>query len=80
MIDAAGYGLSFGEALLTKPVSDGKGAAAVVAQNGDGGIFVELCEGFARDLVHGHEFRAFDVGGCKLPRFAYVEQKRRVFA
>lgn len=78
-IDTAGDRLGFAEALLLQPVGDGERTAAVMAEDGDGLVFVELGEGLAGDFVHGHELCAFDVGGGVLPRFAYVQQEGRMF-
>jgi hypothetical protein len=74
-VDAAGYGLGFAEALILKPGGYGEGAAAVMAEDEDGCILVELLEGALGDFGHGHERGAFDVGGVELPGFADVEQQ-----
>ena len=52
-VDAAGDGLSFVEALLAEPCGYRERAGAVVAEDEDGGFFVELLVGAAGDLVHG---------------------------
>lgn len=77
-VDAAGDGLGFCEALLAKPVGDGEGARAVVAEDGDGLIFVELVEGARGDFVHWDERAVGDVGGGVFPGLADVEKKRGV--
>lgn len=77
-VDAAGDGLGLGEALFAEPVGDGERARAVMAQDGDGLVFVELVEGARADLVHGHEEAVGDVRGRVLPGLADVEEKRRV--
>ena len=77
-VDAAGDGLGLLEALLAEPRGDGEGAGAVVAEDEDGGVFVELLMGAAGDLVHGHEGAAFDVRGLVLPGLADVEEEGRV--
>lgn len=78
-VDAAGDGLRLFEALLTEPVGDGERARAVVAEDGDGLVFVELVEGAGADFVHGHEEAAGDLRGLELPGFANVEEEWRVF-
>ncbi len=77
-VDAAGDGLSFFEALLTEPVGYREGAGAVVAEDEDGGFFVELLVGAAGDFVHGDEGAAFDVCGLIFPGLADVEEEGRV--
>jgi hypothetical protein len=78
-VDAAGDGLGLVEALLAEPCGYGEGAGAVVAENEDGGVFVELLVGAGGDVVHGEEGAAFDVGGGVLPRLADIEEEGRVF-
>lgn len=77
-VDATGYGLGVGEALVAEPDGDVEGAGAVVAEDEDGLVFVELLEGALGDVAHGHEGGAFDVGGVVLPGLTYVEEQRRV--
>jgi hypothetical protein len=50
----------------------------VVAEDEDGGFFVELLVGAAGDLVHGDEDAALDVRGLILPWLADVEEEGRV--
>ncbi len=78
-VDASGDGLGLVEALLAEPCSDGERAGAVVAEDEDGGFFVELLMGAGGDLVHGDEGRGFDVSGGVFPRLANVEEEGRVF-
>ena len=78
-VDAAADGLSLGETLVAKPIGDGEGAGAVVAEDGDGLIFVELVEGARADLIHGHENAVRDARGGVFPGLSDVEEKRRVF-
>lgn len=75
-VDAAGYGLGLVEALLAEPCGYRERAGAVVAEDEDGGLFVELLVGAAGDLVHGDEGAAVDVGGVVLPGLADVEEER----
>ena len=72
--DAAGDGLGFGEALIAEPSGDREGAGSVVAEDEDGGVFVELVEGAGGDLGHGDEEGVFEVGVVELPGLADVEQ------
>jgi hypothetical protein len=64
------------EALLAEPGGYGEGAGAVVAEDEEVGVFVELLVGAGGDLVHGKEGGAGDVGGVVLPRLADVEEER----
>jgi hypothetical protein len=66
------------EALLAEPGGDGERASAVVAEDEDGGVFVELLVGAGGDFVHGDEGRGGDVGGGVLPGLADVEEEGRV--
>ena len=50
----------------------------MVAEDGDGLIFVELVEGAGADFVHGHEDAVGDARSGVLPRLADVEEKRWV--
>ena len=50
----------------------------MVAEDEDGGFFVELLVGAAGDFVHGDEGGAFDVGGLVFPGLADVEEEGRV--
>jgi hypothetical protein len=63
------------EALLAEPCGDRERASAVVAEDEDGGVFVELLVGAAGDLIHGDEGAAFDVRGGVLPGLADVEEE-----
>lgn len=78
-VDAARDGLCFVKALLAEPVGDGERAGAVVAENENGSVFVELLMGAAGDLVHGDECGGFDVRGGVFPWLTDVEEERRVF-
>ena len=80
MVNPAGDGLGFCEALLLQPVRHRKRAGPVMAKNGDRLILVQLLKGPSRDLVHRHELRTVDVRGLVLPWFANVEQKGRMLA
>ncbi len=66
------------EALLPEPHGDVEGASAVVAEDDDGLVGVELLVGAGGDVAHGHEGGAGDGGGLSLPGLADVEQKRRI--
>ena len=77
-VDASGEGLSVVEALLAEPHGDIEGAGAVVAQDDDGLVGVELGEGAAGDIAHGHEEGVGEVGGVVFPLFADVEEQGRV--
>src|ERR1700723_179932 len=71
-VDAAGDGLGFVEALLAQPRGYRERAHAVVAEDDDGGFFVEFLVGAAGDVVHGDERAGFDVRGGVLPGLADV--------
>ena len=77
-VDAAGDGLGFVEALLAEPRGYREGAGAMVAEDEDGGFFVELLVGAAGDLVHGDDDAGLDVRGLELPWLADVEEEGRV--
>lgn len=77
-VDAARDGLGLVESLLAEPCGDRERARAVMAEDEDGGFFVELLMGAARDLVHGDEGRTFDVRGLIFPGLADVEEERWV--
>ena len=66
------------EALLTEPGGDGERARAVMAEDEDGGVFVELLVGAAGNLVHGEEGAGLDVRGLVFPGLADVEEERWV--
>jgi hypothetical protein len=70
--------LGLREALIAEPGGDGERARAVVAEDEQVLVFVELFEGAGRDLVHGDEGGGCDVCGGVLPGLAYVEEERRV--
>ena len=78
MVDAAGDGLGLFEALLAEPGGDGEGAGAVVAEDENVPVFVELLVGAGGDFAHGDEGGVGEVGGLILPGLADVEEKRRV--
>jgi hypothetical protein len=78
VVDAASEGLRVFEALLPEPHGDVEGARAVVAEDDDGLVGVELLVGAGGDVAHGHEGGAGDGGGLSLPGLADVEQKRRI--
>ena len=78
MVDAARNRLRAMEPLLLKPVSYGKRTGSVMTEHSDRLVFIELLEGAARDLVHGHQFGAFDVGGLKFPGLTHIQQQGRV--
>jgi hypothetical protein len=71
-VDAAGEGLDLLEALIAEPHSDTERAGAVVAENDDGGVGVELRVGAGGDFAHGHEERVGEAGGLILPRLADI--------
>lgn len=64
--------------MLAEPAGDGERARAVVAEDGDGLIFVQLVEGARGDFAHGDKRAVGDVRGGVLPGLADVEKKRRV--
>ena len=74
-VDAAGYGLGSREALVAEPVGDRKGARAVVAEDGDGPVLVELVVGAGGDFVHRDQGRAGDLRGGEFPGLADVEDE-----
>ncbi len=53
-VDASGEGLGVVEALLAEPHGYGEGALAVVAEDDDGLVGVELGVGAGGDVAHGH--------------------------
>ena len=50
----------------------------MVAEDGDGLLFIELVEGAGGDFAHGNESAAGDLRGLELPGLAHVEEERRV--
>lgn len=64
------------EALFTEPHRHGERACAMVAEHNDGLIRIEFLVRTRRDFSHGHEDGIGKAGGCKLPRFADIEQER----
>ncbi len=72
VIDAAGEGLGVVEALDTQPHGDGKGAGAVVAEDDDGLVGIELGVSAGCDLAHGDEGGSGDGGGLGLPGLTNV--------
>ena len=78
-VDAAGDRLRLLKALLTEPIGDGERTVAVVAEDGDGLIFVELGECARGDVAHGNERAVGNLRGLELPGFAHIEEKWRVF-
>ncbi len=72
VVDAAGERLGVLEALVAEPHGDGEGARAVVAEDDDGLVGVELGVGAGGDLAHGDENGAGDGGGFRFPGFANV--------
>jgi len=77
-IDAAGERLCVLEALLAEPEGDVEGAGAVVAEDDDGLVGVELLVGAGGQVAHGDEGGAGDAGGLRLPWLADVEKERRM--
>jgi hypothetical protein len=77
-VDASGEGLGVVEALVAEPHGYGEGTGAVVAEDDDGGVGVELLVGAGGYLAHGHEESAREVGGLVLPGLADVQKKRGV--
>ena len=71
-VDAASEGLDVLEALVAQPHSYVEGARAVMAEDDDGSVGVELGVGARGDFAHGHEKRIGKVGGLVLPGFAYI--------
>ena len=66
------------ETLVAEPHGDAEGARAVVAEDDDGGVGVELLVGTGGDFAHGHEKGIGEAGGLVLPGFADVEEKSGV--
>ena len=62
------------EALFAEPHGYGEGALAVVAEDDDGLVGVELSVGAGGDVAHGHGDAA-EAGFGEFPGFANVEQE-----
>jgi hypothetical protein len=77
-VDASGERLGVFEALIAKPHGHAERAGAVVAEDDDGGVGVELLVGARGYFAHGHEESAGQAGGLVLPGLANVEEKRGV--
>jgi hypothetical protein len=77
-VDAAGEGLDLLEALVAEPHGDREGARAVMAEDDNGGVGVELGVGSGGYFAHGHEERIGETGGLVLPGLADVEEERRL--
>lgn len=75
VVDAAGERLNVFEALLTQPHRDIERTGAVVADDDDGGVGVELLVGATGDVAHRHEGGAGKGRGGGFPRFADVEDE-----
>jgi hypothetical protein len=71
-VDSASEGLNVLEALVEQPHGYVEGARAVMAEDDDGSVGVELGVGARGDFAHGHEKRIGKVGGLVLPGFAYI--------
>ena len=76
--DAAGGRLGMVEALATKPHGDVERACAMVAEDDEGSVAIELSVSTARDVAHRHEEGVGQVGGVVLPLFAHVEHGGRL--
>ena len=63
------------EALIAKPDRNRKRARAVMAEDHDRSVFVELLEGARGDFIHRDEGRAFDARGFELPGLTDFEQE-----
>ena len=66
------------ETLIAKPHGYAERTGAVVAEDDDGGVGIELLVGARGYFAHGHKESAGQVGGLILPRLANVEEKRGV--
>ena len=77
-VDAAGEGLGALEALVAEPHGHGERALAVVTEDNDGGVGVELGVGAGGDVAHGHQDGVRQGGGVELPGLANVEEDRGV--
>jgi hypothetical protein len=75
-VDASGERLDLLEALIAEPHGDREGARAVMAEDDDGGVRVELGVGAGRYFAHGHEERIGEARGLVLPGLSDVEEER----
>ncbi len=75
MVDAAGEGLGVVEALVAEPHGNRERPGAVMAEDDDGLVGVELGVGAAGDFAHGDEGGAGELGGCEFPGLADIEEK-----
>jgi hypothetical protein len=73
-VDASGEGLGVVETLFAEPHGYGERALAVVAEDDDGLVGVELGVGAGGDVAHGHG-EAAEAGGFEFPGLADVEQE-----
>jgi hypothetical protein len=71
-VNAAGEGLDLLETLIAEPHSDAEGTSAVVAENDDWGVRIELGVGARGDFAHRHKERVGEAGGLVLPWLADV--------
>lgn len=62
------------EALVAEPKGDGERALAVMAEDNDGGVGIELGVGAGGDVAHGHEEGVGELGDGELPRLTDVEE------
>jgi hypothetical protein len=67
------------EALGAQPHGDRERALAVVAEDDDVGVGVELGVGAGGDVAHGHKERIGKACGVELPGLADVEEGGRVW-
>ena len=74
-VDASGEGLGVVEALFAEPHGYGEGALAVVAEDDDGLVGVELGVGAGGNVAHRHGDAA-EGGFGEFPGFADVEEER----
>ena len=74
-VDATGEGLGVVEALFAEPHGYGEGALAVVAEDDDRFVGVELGVGAGGDVAHRHGDAA-EGGFGEFPGFANVDQER----
>lgn len=74
LVDATGQRLCLVEALLPKPHGDVEGAGAVMAEDNQRLVGIELLVGSRGDFAHGHEDGARYGGKLHLPGLADVEQ------
>jgi hypothetical protein len=77
-VDAPGERLDVLKPLVSKPHGDREGTGAMVTEDDDGLVWIELLMRARGYLTHGHEQRIGEGSGVEFPRLADVQEEGRV--